>query len=146
MREDMFFFQQMFMGTQGFDWVTVVTLFLVGLFLVLPQLMGHTLSGRARGCFLGATWVLVVKMFVHLIRMLLMNLAMFNSVVGRGGGGGPGGPGESTMAMVTLLFFPIMEGMLFVLGVVLFVAGLPGMIQREERWGPETRRHEEHLP
>ena len=46
-------------------------LFLVALFMVGPQLLGHPLSGRARACFVGTTWILVVKLFLHLIQTLL---------------------------------------------------------------------------
>src|SRR5947208_1261241 len=104
MRED-FFLRQMLYGYQAFDWLTVLALFLVGLFYLLPHLTGHTLNPRSRGCFLGATWVLVFKLFIHLIQMLLLNLSMFNSVVGMRPGGGGGGE----MAMVVMLFFPIIE-------------------------------------
>ncbi|MCI0456359.1 MAG: hypothetical protein L0Z62_05205 [Gemmataceae bacterium] len=144
MREDILsslFFRNAFFGS-AFDWLTVLTLFLVALFLVLPQLTGQSLSGRARACFIGTTWILVVKLFLHLIQTLLLNLDMFNNVVSmRGGGPGPGSMGLSA---VVLLFFPIVEGMLFVLAAVLFVAGLPGMVERkDERWQPDSARREE---
>jgi hypothetical protein len=115
-----------------FDWLTVLSLFLVGLFFLLPQIQGQTLSGRARACFLGALWILVVKLFLHLIQTLLLNLDIFNRIVGPHPPGGSG----SGMAAVVLLFFPVLEGMLFILAAVLFVAGLPGMIQRRETWEP----------
>ncbi len=137
MRED-WLLRNLLSGGQSFDWLTVLSLFIVGLFMVLPQLQGQQLSGRARACFLGTTWVLVVKLFVHLIQMLLLNLDMFNNIVGpRGGGGGMG------LSAVVALFFPVIQGMLFVLAAVLFVAALPNMIQRKDGWEPEAPRREE---
>jgi hypothetical protein len=127
-----------FPGAGAFDWLTVLTLFLVGLFFLLPQIQGHTLSGRARACFLGALWILVVKLFLHLIKTLLMNLDIFNRIVGpQGGGSRPG------LGAIVWLFFPVIEGMLFILAAVLFVAGLPGMIQRREPWEPGAPPREE---
>ncbi|SRR6266545_3349950 len=136
---DNLFLQQYLFGYQAFDWLTVLALFLVGLFYLLPHLTGQTLNPRSRGCFIGATWVLVFKLFIHLVQILLIHLSMFNSVVGMG----PRGGGSADMAMVVMLFFPIIEGMFFVLAVVLFVAGLPSMIQREQRWEPEPPRSED---
>ncbi len=143
MREDFLsalFFRNAFFGS-AFDWLTVLTLFLVALFLVLPQLTGQTLSGRARACFIGTTWILVVKLFLHLIQTLLLNLDMFNNVISMRGGPGAGSMG---LTAVVMLFFPVVEGMLFVLAAVLFVAGLPGMVERkDERWQPDSARREE---
>jgi hypothetical protein len=130
MREDLLF-RHLLGGGTTFDWLTVLSLFLVGLFFLLPQIQNHTLSGRARACFLGALWILVVKLFLNLVKTLLINLDLFNNIVGqRGGSSGPG------LGAVVMLFFPVLEGMLFILAAVLFVAGLPGMIQRRDVWEP----------
>ena len=80
MRED-WLMRNLLFGGQTFDWLTVLSLFIVGGFMVLPALQGQQLSGRARACFLGTTWVLVVKLFVHLVQILLLNLDMFNNTV-----------------------------------------------------------------
>ncbi|MCC6421318.1 MAG: hypothetical protein IT429_24025 [Gemmataceae bacterium] len=143
MRDEFFFFYMLRggFGGQGFDWLTVLCLFLVALFMVGPQLLGHPLSGRARACFVGTTWILVVKLFLHLIQTLLIGLDMFNNMVGSRGGGG--GPGQFGLTAVVMLFFPVIEGMLFVLAAVLFVAGLPGMVRQKDQWQPETPRREE---
>jgi hypothetical protein len=140
MRED-FFLRSFLMGGTSFDWLTVLSLFLVGLFFLLPQIQNHTLSSRARSCFLGALWILVVKLFLNLVKTLLINLEMFNSIVGQRPG--PSGPG---LGAVVWLFFPVIEGMLFILAAVLFVAGLPGMIQRRDVWEPGMPPREEDRP
>jgi hypothetical protein len=124
-----------------FDWLTVFSLFLVGLFFLLPQIQGHTLSGRGRACFLGTLWILIVKLFLSLIRTLLMNLDTFNHIVRPGGG--TSGPG---LGAVVGLFFPVVEGMLFILAAVLFVVGLPGMIQRPRTWEPGLPPREQDRP
>src|SRR5205085_1978072 len=80
MREDIFL-RTLLGGGTTFDWLTVLSLFLVGLFFLLPQIQNHTLSGRARACFLGALWILVVKLFLNLIKTLLINLDLFNNIV-----------------------------------------------------------------
>jgi hypothetical protein len=117
-----------------FDWLSVLTLFLVGLFFLLPQLRGQSLGGRARACFTAALWILVVKLFFNLVRILLLSLDDFNQLVGsRVRGSGPG------LAAIVGLFFPILEGMLFLLAAVLFVAGVPGMLLRREPWEPPPR-------
>jgi len=129
MRED-FILRSLLTGGTTFDWLTVLSIFLVGLFFLLPQIQNHTLSGRARACFLGALWILVVKLFLNLVRTLLINLDLFNNIVSQRGPSGPG------LGAVVWLFFPVLEGMLFILAAVLFVAGLPGMIQRRDTWEP----------
>ncbi len=122
---------------QAFAWVTVLALFLVGAFSQLPQLTGHTLRDRARRCFQGARWLLVLTLFVHLVRLLLVNLEEFNQMVG----GARGGDGSSVWLMAAaFLFLPTIEGMLFLLAVVLFVAGLPGMVEPGSPPGPEIPR------
>ena len=118
-------------GGTTFDWLTVLSLFLVGLFFLLPQIQGHTLSSRARACFMGALWILVVKLFLSLVKTLLVNLEVFNSIVSAQRG--PSGPG---LGVIVWLFLPVIEGMLFILAAVLFVAGLPGMVQQRAPWEP----------
>ena len=138
MNRDEFFYSFLTRGS-AFDWLTVLSLFLVALFLVLPQIAGRTVSGKSRACFLGATWVMVVKLFLQIVRTLLIHLELFGNVIG--GGGGRGSPG---MGAVMMLFFPVVEGMLFILALVLFVAGLPGMVKpKDDRWEPELPRREE---
>jgi hypothetical protein len=132
MREEMYF--RMVLEGSRFDWLTVLALFLVGLFLLLPQMQGQSLSGRARACFMATLWILVVKLFFNLVRILLLNLDVFNQLVAaRGRGSGP------SLTAVVGLFFPILEGMLFVLAAVLFVAGVPGMVVRREPWEAAPR-------
>jgi hypothetical protein len=127
-------YAQMLLDERRFDWLTVLALFLVGLFFLLPQLRGQSLSGRGRGCFTAALWILVVKLFFALVRIILLNLDLFNQVVGpRRTGSGP------SLTAIVGLFFPILEGMLFLLAVVMFVAGVPGMILRREPWEAPPR-------
>ncbi len=138
---DQLFLRSLLGSGTTFDWLTVLSLFLVGLFFLLPQIQGHTLSSRARACFLGALWILVVKLFLNLIKTLLVNLDLFNSIVSAHQG--PSGPG---LGAIVWLFFPVIEGMLFILAAVLFVAGLPGMIQQRAPWEPEEPPREEERP
>jgi hypothetical protein len=121
LREELFF-QNLFLNGQSFDVVAVLALFLIGFFYHLPHLAGREAAARSRGCLLAATWVLVLKLFVRLIEVLLLNLDLFNEEARLAGG-----PGQGMGAFVALAF-PVIEGMLFLLAAVLFVAGLPGLV------------------
>jgi hypothetical protein len=130
-RPDVFIHDQLVFGRE-FDWPTLLALFLVAAFFVVPQLTGHALTARARFCLLGAVWLLVIKLLLRLTQIVLVCVELFSLRTG-GRAFAPAG-GDSFAGMMAQLFFPILEGGTLLMAMVLFATGLTNLLRRKERW------------
>jgi hypothetical protein len=122
---------------QDVDWLTLLALFLVAAFLVVPQLVGYAVTARARFCLLGAVWLLLIKLLLRLMAIVLLCVEMFSlrtgSVPLRGGGA------DSFGGMLVEMLFPILEGGTLLVAMVLFAMSLTNLLRRKERWESEDR-------
>lgn len=122
-------------GGREFDWLSVGTLFLIGAFYGVPLLRNSELTPRSRACFITAIWLIVLKLLVHLVYMIIFSVWRFNQMdVVRGPGVRPGSP---DFIRIVDLIFPIVEGIIYFLAMVVFAIGVPGMIEPKEQWEPE---------
>jgi hypothetical protein len=130
---------RMFFGGREFDWLTVVTLFLIGAFYAWPLMRQCELTGRSRACFITAIWLLVLKLLVHLVYMVIFNVWMFSMIDSPARAPGPGRPpGSREFWLILQLIFPVLEAIIYFLALVVFAIGVPGMIEPKEPWEPES--------
>jgi hypothetical protein len=120
------------LGTMGgLDWPGLLALLVVALVYFVAPAAGYA-SGR-RGLLFAALWVLVGRAALAMIKAVLLFFALVE-----GGGGGRGRSLVSSEALFAL--FSLLEAGLFVLGMVLFVAGLASLRRRDDTHEPLARR------
>jgi hypothetical protein len=74
----------------------------------------------------------VAKLLLRLMEVVLVCVEMFNV---RTGSAPMGRTGDSFTGMVIQMFFPILQGGMFLVAMVLFAMGLTNLLRRKERWG-----------
>jgi hypothetical protein len=104
----------------GVDWLTVLTLLMVGLVYFLAPVFGYGMGKR--GLFVASLWVLIGKMGLALLRVCMVAM----EIIDRGQMSNSGGSGTNMMQMLFVLL-NVFETGLFVLGIVLFVIGLTAL-------------------
>jgi hypothetical protein len=116
-------------GPGGIDWTTPLVLFLVGVIYFAAPAVGY--SRHYRSLLAGSMWVLVGKMSVSILKTSLLFFEHLN--------------GKSTGLLMqdpdVYVLFYLFESGLFILAMVLFVAGLMTLRRTEE-----TARAEPDMP
>lgn len=121
-------------GLGGLDWASLVMLVLIALIYFLAPAVGYTATHR--GLFLGAVWILVVRVALTVLRVGILFL---NGVQGK--------PIAHTTENPTFfLLLSLLESTLLLLALILFATGLTSLRRNEEAIRAFQRRllEEEH--
>jgi hypothetical protein len=127
-------------GLGGLDWLTLLALVAIAVFYFLAPVLGYRGS---RGLVLSSLWLLVAKMGLAVLRSCLLLISLLDKGGTRSGGNSFGGGSKSSVEEETIwMLITLLESGLFILAMILFVAGLASL--RRDPDGPSIRRfHEE---
>jgi len=129
--DDMLLRSLLFTGMNGLDWVSLLALLAIGAFYFFAPAAGYT--PNRRGTLLGAMWVLIAKLGLTVLKIGIMVLAYMDGAVGSGGGGfSSSGGNQMSFAGGLNMVIVLVESALFLLAMVLFVAGISSLRRTDD--------------
>jgi hypothetical protein len=101
-------------GTLGLDWATLIVLLIVAVIYVAAPALGY--APYSRGLLLGALWLLLIKLILEAVRVGVTYFLVTTSA-----------SSSRDLAESLYLVLGLLESGLFLVALILFVAGLAAL-------------------
>jgi hypothetical protein len=112
------------LGLTGLDWTALLALLIIGIVYLAAPALGY--APYQRGLLLASMWVLIGKMALAVLKMAILYFSAMESRTS-GSGGGPPTPRSMGDLPTVIMLFSLLEAGLFILALILFVAGLSAL-------------------
>ena len=110
-------------GLTGLDWTALLALLIIGIVYLAAPALGY--APYQRGLLLASMWVLIGKMALAVLKMAILYFSAMESRTS--GGGGTTTPKSMGDLPTVIMLFSLLEAGLFILALILFVAGLSAL-------------------
>jgi hypothetical protein len=114
-------------GMSGLDLVSLLALLGIGAFYFFAPAAGYV--PNRRGLILGALWALIAKMALAVLKL---GLVLFEYLDNKSFSFGGPRPGNTPWAGNVSLLFMLVESAVFLLAMILFVAGLASLRRTDD--------------